>query len=72
MATEDICVVLGRRVKRLRKRRGWKQADLAAHSGLGRVFLSNLERGKHNPKLKTLQILAGSFDLTISQLLRGV
>jgi len=72
MATEDICVVLGRRVKKLRKQRGWNQADLAAHSGLGRVFLSNLERGKHNPKLKTLQTLADSFDLTISRFLTGI
>ncbi len=72
MATEDICVLFGRRIKKLRTQRGWYQADLSAHSGLGRVAISNLERGKQEAKLKTLQTLADSFGVTISRLLSGI
>lgn len=72
MANEDICVVLGNRVRKLRLKRGWYQVDLAAHSGINRVAISNLERGKQEARLKTLKALAESFDLTISQLLRGL
>jgi transcriptional regulator with XRE-family HTH domain len=72
MATEDICVVLGRRIRKLRQQRGWFQEDLSAHSGINRVGISNLERGKQEARLKTLQTLADSFGLSISQLMKGI
>ncbi len=72
MANEDICVALGKRIRKLRHQRDWYQEDLAAHSGLGRVAISKLETGKQEAKLKTLQTLADSFGLTISQLMRGL
>jgi XRE family transcriptional regulator, regulator of sulfur utilization len=72
MANEDISVVLGRRIRKLREKRGWYQEDLAAHSGLNRVAISRLECGKQEAKLKTLQTLAGSFGLTMAQLLKGL
>jgi transcriptional regulator with XRE-family HTH domain len=72
VANEDICVRVGRRVRKLRKRLGWTQIDLAVHSGLGRVFISNIENGKKEPGLRSIEILALSFDMTLSQFLRGV
>ncbi len=70
MAT-DICISLGKRVRALRLRRGWKQIDLAAHTNLGRVYISDLENGKKEPGLRTVEIIARSFDLTVSQLTRA-
>lgn len=72
MANEDIRKVFGRRIRKLRQQRDWKLVDLAAHSGYGRVFLTNLENGKHEPKLSTIKALAGSFGITASQLLKGI
>lgn len=46
--------------------------ELSVEAGLGRVFLSNLENGKHEPKLGTIKKLAKAFGLTASQLLRGI
>jgi len=46
--------------------------ELSVETGLGRVFLSNLENGKHEPKLGTIKKLAKAFGLTASQLLRGI
>ena len=47
----DIKRQFGERVRKLRKKRDWKLVELSVETGLGRVFLSNLENGKHEPKL---------------------
>jgi transcriptional regulator with XRE-family HTH domain len=71
-SARDICLRLGQRIQRLRAARGWAQSDLAAHSGIGRQFISDLENGKQEPRLRTLEDLANSFDMTVSQLMRGL
>lgn len=68
----DIKRQFGERVRKLRKKRNWKLVELSVETGLGRVFLSNLENGKHEPKLGTIKKLANAFGLTISQLTRGM
>lgn len=40
--------------------------------GLGRPFISNIERGQKEPCLRSLEILAIAFDLSLSQLLSRV
>jgi len=72
VATEDVCVRFGKRVRKLRKERGWTQTYLAVHSGLGRPFISNLEKGKKEPCLRSQEILAGAFELSLAQLMRGL
>ena len=71
MAT-DICVRLGRRLRLLRAKRGWTQAYLAATSGLGRTHISELENGRREVGLRALELLATSFDMPVSELLKGV
>ena len=63
---------IGRRIRRLRQKRGWTQVYLAEHTGLGSVYISQLEHGKKEPGLRTVEVLAISFELTPSQLLRGI
>ena len=72
MATEDICVRLGKRIRTLRKAKGWNQDDLAQHMGLGRTYISNVERGRKNPSLRTLEILAVGFKMSLIQFLDGM
>jgi transcriptional regulator with XRE-family HTH domain len=72
VATGDVYFRLGQRVRELRKARGWNQDDLAQHSGLGRTYISNVERGVKNPSFKTLLIFAGGFEMTLIQFLEGV
>jgi transcriptional regulator with XRE-family HTH domain len=59
-------------VRKLRRDRGWTQTYLAVHTGLGRPFISNLETGKKEPCLRSLEILALAFDLSLSRLMRGL
>ncbi|MGI9102517.1 MAG: helix-turn-helix domain-containing protein [Terriglobales bacterium] len=72
MANEDVCVRLGKRIRKLRQQRGWTQDYLAVHTGLGRPFISNVENGKKEPCLRSLEILADAFDLSLAKLMRGV
>jgi transcriptional regulator with XRE-family HTH domain len=69
MAT-DIRVRFGLRLRSLRKRRAMTQVELADYLGLRRTYVSDLERGKRNVSLLTLEIIAKGFGLSVSQLLK--
>lgn len=71
-ANKDIGVRFGKRIRSLREKRGWSLNYLAAHSGLSKTFLVNLETAKKEPCLYTIETLASSFDLTVGKLMRGL
>ena len=51
---EDMDKELGERLRRLRKREGYTQAELADRVGLAEKSLSRIEAGKLRPRLETL------------------
>jgi transcriptional regulator with XRE-family HTH domain len=59
-------------VKDLRLSFGWSQEDLSERSGIGRVFVSQIENGHKDVCLGTIEALAGSFDISISELMKSV
>lgn len=69
---KDVCERLGQRIRALRQERGWTQDYLAVHTGIGRPFISNLEAGKKEPCLRSLETLAGAFDLPLAELFKGI
>jgi len=71
MAT-DICVRLGKRIRALRKSRGWRQIDLAAHANIGKNHISELERGAREIGLRNLEAIAKALETTPDALLRGL
>jgi transcriptional regulator with XRE-family HTH domain len=68
----DIRARFGQRLRSLRKRRELTQVELADYLGLRRTYISDLERGKRNVSLVTLQIIARGFGLSLSKLLSGI
>lgn len=68
----DICISLGERIRDLRRERGWRQIDLAEQAGINENYVSDLEIGKKEICLRTLQDLADAFGLKTSELLKGV
>ena len=66
---KDICIRLGEHIREVRKGRQWRQIDLAAHSGVNIIYISDLENGRKEICLKTLQAVAAAFDMTIAELL---
>jgi transcriptional regulator with XRE-family HTH domain len=71
-AANKISRELGRRIKTLREKRNWSQADMAAHTGLDRSHISEIESGKRAITLVTLQTVASGLDTTMSILLKGL
>ncbi len=72
MSTPNITAEFGRRLRKLREKRGWTQVVMAEKVGIDRSYISDMERGKKNVCLPTLQVLSQAFGLTISQLLKGL
>jgi transcriptional regulator with XRE-family HTH domain len=68
----DVSARLGRRIRELRGARGWNQAYLAELSGLGKIYISQLENGRKQASIGTIDVLAQSFEMTISEFLKGV
>ncbi len=71
MAT-DVCVFIGRRIRELRKAKGWRQIDLAQHSGVHEVHISDLERGSREAGIKTLYSIAKGLHVRLSDLVQGI
>jgi len=65
-------MTLAERLRELRGQRGWRLKDLADKSSLSVPYLSDLERGRTNPSLDTLQTLAGSYGVSVNDLLAPV
>lgn len=63
----DISVRFGHRVQYLRRDRGWSQVYLAVHTGLSKTFICDLENGKKEPCLRTIEILAEGLGLSLGE-----
>ena len=63
-------VQIGKRVKLLRKRKGWTQIDMAVALDMNRGHISDIERGKREVGIITLQVIARGLGTTMSELLR--
>ena len=60
---------LGRVIKEYRERMGLSQESLAAHSGLSRTFVGEIERGETNPSFETLVVLADTLQVALSEII---
>lgn len=60
---------LGDRIRRLRKERGWTQADLADRIGCSRRALVYYERDGKYPPAPVLAAMAGAFQINIEALM---
>lgn len=60
---------LGKRIQDLRRRRGLTTSELAARVQVTGGFISQLEHGKADPSLQTLQRVADSLQIPLSYLL---
>ena len=69
--TESINEDLGRRVKKLRRDRGWSLEELASASGVSRSMLSEIERERANPTLSVTYRIARAFGLSLQDLIES-
>ncbi len=63
---------LGKRIRALRLKKGWTQSEMAAYLDVNRGHLSDIERGKRETGIITLQIIARGLETTMAKLLKGL
>ena len=67
---EDTQTLLGRRIRTLRKARGWTQQELGDHADVNYKFLGDIERGQQNPSLNVLAKVADALEVELPELFR--
>lgn len=68
--SSDICVRVGRRIRELRKEKGWTQFEMAERSGIDRSYLAEVETGKIEICLRNLELIAQTFELELHQFVK--
>jgi transcriptional regulator with XRE-family HTH domain len=51
---------------------GWTQVDMGEKLGIDRSYISDMERGKKNVCLPTLETIADGLGITVSQVVKGL
>ena len=69
---KDICVQVGREIRKIRLAKGWTQTYLSVHAGVGRNYISDIELGKKEMGLRNLHLIAQSLDVRPADLIRDV
>ena len=62
--------LVGRNFARLRQEKGLTQEEVEARSGISQQYISSLERGRRNPTVITLYMLAQAMGVSHVELVR--
>ena len=63
---------IGKRIRKVREQRGWRQEDFAERIGLSVTYTGMIERGEKVPKLETFITIANVLGVSADQLLADV
>ncbi|MFA6397984.1 MAG: helix-turn-helix transcriptional regulator [Candidatus Paceibacterota bacterium] len=61
---------MGENLRKLRLKNKLSQGDLAKMINVNRAYISNIENGRMNPTLSTLEKIAGALGVSSSELLK--
>lgn len=61
---------LGENIKKIRLAKGMTQGDLCRKLDLDRSYMSNVENGKKNPTLSTIEKVAKALEVPTGRLLK--
>lgn len=63
---------IGRRLRKYREEKGWKQEELAERTNLSVSYIGMIERGEKLPRLETFILIANTLDASADILLCDV
>lgn len=66
----DIQAVVGQRIRKLRRARGFTQQELGEYADLNYKFLGEIERGIQNPTIQTLYKIANALGTELNEVVR--
>ena len=69
---ETVAKAVGKRIRDLRKQKGWSQEALADGAEMHRTYMWGIERGSRNPSLGHLTRIADALEVPLSALFDGV
>ena len=67
--TEDIKVLFGQNLRKIRIEKNISQEELAFRSGLHRTYVSSVERGERNISLENIEKLAHALEIPMEDLI---
>ena len=67
---DKISEQLGKNMKRIRAKKKMSQGDIARAFEVDRGYISNIENGKKNPTIATIQKLANALGVSADELLK--
>ena len=67
---DDLRAAFGRRVRELRKAKGFSQEELAHRAGMHYTYVGGIERGERNPALVNIGALASALGVSLAELFR--
>jgi transcriptional regulator with XRE-family HTH domain len=70
--TEAVAKAVGKRIRELRKKKGWSQERLADESEMHRSYMWGVEQGRRNPSLRHLTRIADALDVPLTSLFDGI
>lgn len=68
--SSDTAKKLGENVRKIRLAKNMTQGDLCDKLKIDTGYLSNLEQGKKNPTLTTIERIAKALDVSIDELMK--
>ena len=63
---------IGKRIRKYRESKGWRQEDFAEKIGLSVTYTGMMERGEKIPKLETFITIANVLEVSADQILADV
>ena len=66
----NILNIFGLRIRELRLEKKLTQEQFAQLSGLHKNYIGMVERGERNPSLINIEIIAKTFEISISELMK--
>lgn len=64
----DIVLILGSRIRQVRLDKGWRQIDLAHHTGISENYISDVETGKKEICIRNLKAISKALGVPLSAL----
>lgn len=65
---DAVTKTLGKRIRQLRKAKGWSQEYLAIEAGMHRTYMWGIEQGVRNPSVRHLSQIAQALGVSIASL----
>lgn len=68
----DLNAKIGQHLKDLREERGWSLRELGLVVGMNKTYLGDIELGKRNPTVNSLERIAAGYGLTVKEFFAGM